>query len=121
MSRSAAAIGATFCKRSPMAAAASAPPALNTFEGLAAEIDRRVSYIEDVAGEQHTALLSIFSQASGIDLDCITRVNQHLRATDMWDRSQLSAFSACLRANSGPTRLHQPGVNRGMQTCHCFE
>ena len=64
LSRSAAAIGATFCKRSPMAAAA-APPALNTFEWLAAEIDRRVSNIilhvgmggrrEDVAGEHYTA------------------------------------------------------------------
>ena len=102
---------------------------MNTFEEFAAEIDSRVSYInaqadmgarrEDVTGEQFNELLESSSQASGIGLDCTARVIRHLRATDVWDRTQLSAFNACLRSKL-TTRLHQPG-NRAMQSNLCLQ
>ena len=104
---------------------------MNTFDAIAADIDTRIEHIngavacgakrEDVVSEQFTALLNAFSRAHGLDLACITRVSEHLRASEMWDRRQLAAFSASLRANNGPTRLHQPGVSRGMQNCNCLE
>ena len=42
---------------------------------------------EEVVGEQFKALLSAFSQASGIELDVTTKVSQHLQATSVRDRS----------------------------------
>ena len=102
---------------------------MTTFEEFAIDIDSRVAHIntqvdmgasrEEVVGEQYNALLNAFSQANGIELDVTTKVSQHLQGTGMWNRHQLAAFSACLRANT-ITRLHQPG-NRAMQSSPCLE
>ena len=118
------------CKLSRSATAASAPLAMTTFEEFANDTDSRVAHIstqvdmgasrEEVVGEQFKALLSAFSQASHIELDVTTKVSQHLQATGMWDRNQLAAFSACLRANTAEPRLHQPAT-RAMQSNPCLE
>ena len=90
---------------------------MNTCEGLIRNIDERVEHIhaqvglgaelEEVAAEQAKALLQTFSQINGIELGVVTRVSNHLQTNEVWDRSQLSASSVCLRANA-TNRLHQP-------------
>ena len=98
-----------FFKLSRSAAAASASLAMKAFDDFATEIDIRVAHInaqvgmgaplEEVAGEQARALLNTFSQLDGIGLAVVTDVSNHLQASGVWDRTQLAAFSACLRAN----------------------
>ena len=74
---------------------------------------------EQVAAEQAAALLQTFSEVGRIEIAAITKVCSHLQTNAVWSRSQLEAFSACLRANA-TTRLHQPG-SRPMQTSPCLE
>ena len=98
-------------------------------EGLIRDIDERVLHIhsqgspgakvEEVATEQAKALLQTFSQVGSIDLGVVTKVGQHLLKVGVWSNCQLSAFSACLRANA-TARLHQPGT-RPMQSSPCLE
>ena len=108
-------------------AAASAP----TAETLIADIDRRCELIvaqgglgaelDEVAGEQAKALLQTFSQIPRISLEDVTRVSKHLKGKgEWWTRSQLTAFSVCLRANA-TTRLDQPAGPRPMQANPCLE
>ena len=98
-------------------------------EGMILDINDRVAHIHaqtglgadvaEVTAEQSRALLRTFSQLKGIEIGDITRVSNHLLTNAVWDRNQLSAFSACLRANI-TKRLHQPGI-RPMQSCPCLE
>ena len=98
-------------------------------ETLIRNIDERVAHIhaqvglganlEEVAAEQARALLQTFSQLSRIGLGVVTEVSNHLQTNEVWDGSQLAAFSACLRSNSN-NRLHQPGP-RAMQSNPCLE
>ena len=111
-------------------AAASAPnERMDVAEDLIRDIDERVAHIhaqvglgtslEEVTAEQARALLQTFSQIGRIGLGVVTRVSNHLQTNEVWDRSQLAAFSACLRSNS-TNRLHQPGT-RPRQSNPCLE
>ena len=90
---------------------------------LIADVDRRVRHIQaqvrlganekEVVAEQSRALLTAFSMLPHFDLDGVTAVSNHLANNGMWSRTQLSAFSACLRAAAN--RLHQPST-RPMQS-----
>ena len=80
-------------------------------ETMISDIDRRVEHIdaqvglgaakEVVAQEQAQALLSSFSMLTHVELDVVTAVSKHLSSKSIWTRTQLAAFSACLRAAAG--------------------
>ena len=78
-----------------------------------------VADLEQVAAGQAKALLQTLINICRLELGVVMRVSQLLQASEVWGRSQLTAFSACLRANAD-NRLHQPGP-RAMQSNPCIE
>ena len=96
--------------------------AMSIAEGLISDIDTRVDHIraqvgmgvskEVLANEQCEALLNRFSELGELPISDITRVSYHLQSSNIWTRSHLEAFSACLRA-SASNRLNQPGIRKG--------
>ena len=105
--------------------AAASAPAMATAASMIANINARVEHIkthvklgaahEDVAAEQFKALLLEWSKLERLGLNTVTEVCKHLESTDAWNRTQLTAFSACLRAGIAD-RLDQPGAARPMRT-----
>ena len=78
-------------------------------ERIVTDIDRRVDYISVQAGmmgadrnelvaEQYKTLLSSYSMLRTVNMNMISRICEHLHATDVFTRDQLSALSASLRA-----------------------
>ena len=101
--------------------------AMSTAEGLITDIDTRVDHIraqvgmgstmEEVTNEQCEVLLNRFSELGEMQISDITRVSYHLQSSNIWTRSHLAAFSACLRA-SASNRLNQPGNRKGQQNLY---
>ena len=69
----------------------------------------------DVVAEQYSELLSSLSVLCVTDVSEISRIGQHLVDADVFSKTQLFAFSACLRT-AAATSQRKKGTVRKMQT-----